>query len=88
MTHLEQISTRLRELADQLGNPELEEERAEKLAREAGELAAEAGAEVDRRLAKAASGEAPDPGEAPDRGAGGEAAAASQSAEEPAQDDG
>jgi hypothetical protein len=59
VSHLDQIAVRLREISQQLADPSIEDERAEQLAREAGELAAEAGAEVDRRLSEAASGETP-----------------------------
>jgi hypothetical protein len=59
VSHLDQIAVRLREISQQLADPSIEDERAEQLAREAGELAAEAGSEVDRRLSEAASGETP-----------------------------
>jgi hypothetical protein len=59
VSHLERIATRLRELAELLADPELDAARADQLAKEAGELAAEAGTEVDRRVAEAAAGERP-----------------------------
>jgi predicted transcriptional regulator len=44
------LSDRLRELADQLRDPELPDERAAELAREAAELVSRAGNEIDRTL--------------------------------------
>jgi hypothetical protein len=54
MTHIDQITARLRELAQELGNPDLDDARAGELAREASELIAEAETEIDSRLAEAA----------------------------------
>lgn len=51
---LERIATRLRELADRLRDPELEDERTEELAREAAELASRAGTEAEAAIRKAA----------------------------------
>ncbi|MGH2992337.1 MAG: hypothetical protein ACRDL1_02230 [Solirubrobacterales bacterium] len=48
------IAARLRELADQLRDPSLEDERAEELAREAAELASRAGTEAETALRESA----------------------------------
>jgi hypothetical protein len=48
------IAARLRELADQLRDPSLEDERAEELAREAAELASRAGTEAEAALRESA----------------------------------
>jgi hypothetical protein len=53
---LERLAGQLRELAERLRDPDLEDERAEELAREAAELASQAGSEAERALH--ASGEA------------------------------
>jgi hypothetical protein len=50
---LQQAAERLREIAAQLGAPEIEDGRAEELAREAAELAAQAGSEADAALREA-----------------------------------
>jgi hypothetical protein len=52
-SQLERITTRLREIADELG-AEPEEERANELVAEASKLAAEAGREVEAALHAAA----------------------------------
>lgn len=53
-----EIATRLRRLADELRDPELADESAESLAREAAELVSRAGNELDRALHEAdAAGE-------------------------------
>jgi hypothetical protein len=44
------LAERLRALADQLRDPELPDERAAELAREAAELVSQAGNEIDRTL--------------------------------------
>ena len=48
-----EIAGRLRELADGLRGPDLDDERAEALAREAAELVSRAGNELDRALREA-----------------------------------
>jgi hypothetical protein len=53
---LDGLASRLRELADQLRGTELSDEEAEKLAREAADIVAEAGNEIDRALREASSG--------------------------------
>ncbi|MDX6652629.1 MAG: hypothetical protein QOG09_834 [Solirubrobacterales bacterium] len=60
MSQLEQIAARLGEIAELLAKPELDDEQAEALAREAAELASEAGSALDRRLGEAAGGDRPD----------------------------
>jgi len=47
---LRRAAERLREIAAQLGDPGIEDGRAEELAREAAELAARAGSEADAAL--------------------------------------
>jgi signal transduction histidine kinase len=47
---LGRLAQRLRELADQLRDPSLEDERVEALAREAADLAAQAGTEAEAAL--------------------------------------
>jgi hypothetical protein len=51
---LERMATRLREIAQQLGDPSLVDDRLEELAREAAELAAQAGSEAEAALRDAA----------------------------------
>jgi hypothetical protein len=51
---LERLATRLREVAGQLGDPSLTDDRLEELAREAAELAAQAGTEAESALREAA----------------------------------
>jgi hypothetical protein len=51
---LERLATRLREIAEQLGDPSLADDRLEELAREAAELAAQAGSEAEATLRDAA----------------------------------
>ncbi|CAN5529039.1 hypothetical protein BH10ACT11_BH10ACT11_02580 [soil metagenome] len=50
------LAARLRELASQLRSPELADEEAERLAREAADLVAQAGNEIDRALRDASAG--------------------------------
>jgi hypothetical protein len=52
------LADRLRDLADQLGAPDLTDERAAELAREAAELLGRAGNEIDRALHEGDSDEA------------------------------
>jgi hypothetical protein len=52
---------RLRELSERLADPELGDEEAEALAREAAELAARGGALLDERLRELADESPPDP---------------------------
>ena len=61
------IAERLRELSARLRDPELPDEEAESLAREAAELAARGGTEIDRALREMADRGEPDPdlGEGP-----------------------
>ena len=47
---LERLADRLRDVAAQLSNAELPEDRVEELAREAAELAAQAGSEAEAAL--------------------------------------
>jgi hypothetical protein len=54
---LQALSARLRELAEALRAPELGDEEAELLAREAANLVAQAGNELDRALREASSGD-------------------------------
>ncbi len=54
-------AARLRELSEQLADPELPDEKAEELAREASELAARGGVLLDERLRELAEGGSPDP---------------------------
>lgn len=55
------MADRLRELSAKLGDPDLGEEEAERLAREAAELAASGGAAIDARLRELAERGSPDP---------------------------
>ena len=57
MSRLEQITERLRTIAVELADPELDDERAAQLTREAAELAAEASKEVERALREASEDE-------------------------------
>jgi hypothetical protein len=52
------LADRLRGLAEQLRDPELADERAAELAREAAELVSQAGNEIDRTLREGESGPA------------------------------
>ena len=51
------LAGRLRELADRLSDPELPDEQAAELAREAARLVSEAGNEIDRALRGSDAGE-------------------------------
>jgi hypothetical protein len=51
------ISSRLREIAERLRAPDLAEEAADGLAREAADLVAKAGNELDRAVAEGAGGD-------------------------------
>jgi hypothetical protein len=51
------LAERLRGLAEQLRDPELADERAAELAREAAELVSRAGNEIDRTLREGESGQ-------------------------------
>lgn len=53
---LDRIAERLHAVADALRDPELAEDRVEELAREAAELAAQAGSEADAALRESAGG--------------------------------
>ena len=53
MSRLEQITERLRTITAELGEPELEDERAAQLTREAAELSSEASREVEGALREA-----------------------------------
>ena len=57
MTELAEVTRRLNEIATELGDPELSDERAEGLAREAADLVGEAGNEIERALRESAGGE-------------------------------
>jgi hypothetical protein len=52
------LAERLRELSEQLRDPELPDERAAELAREAAELVSQAGNEIDRTLREGEPGPA------------------------------
>jgi hypothetical protein len=53
VSRLEQITERLQAITAELGEPELEDERAAQLTREAAELSSEASQEVERALREA-----------------------------------
>src|SRR5207247_114461 len=55
MTEVPAMSTRLREIADRLRDPEVSDEQAEALAREAADLVAKASTEIDRALREASA---------------------------------
>jgi hypothetical protein len=59
MSSTDQLAERLREIADRLRSPELGEEEAESLAREAADLVGKASAEIeaDLRSARAEEGQ-------------------------------
>jgi hypothetical protein len=59
MSSTEQHAERLREIAARLRDPELSEEEAEGLAREAAELVSKAGSEIERALREIAARETP-----------------------------
>jgi hypothetical protein len=58
---MRQTATRLRELSERLADPELSDEEAERLAREASELAARGGVLLDERLRELADEGSPGP---------------------------
>ena len=51
---LQRAAERLRQIAAELGDPEIDDGRAEELAREAAELAAQAGSAADAELRESA----------------------------------
>ena len=55
MTDLRETTARLSEIASELGDAELSDERAEALAREAADLVGEASNELERALRESAS---------------------------------
>ena len=55
-SEIEQAAARLRQIADRLHEPELAEEEAEALAREAADLLGKASAEIERALRESAGG--------------------------------
>ena len=55
MASTDQLTERLREIAERLRQPELEEEEAEALAREAADLVGKASAEIESALRAARS---------------------------------
>jgi hypothetical protein len=57
VSRLEQITDRLRQIAGELSNDEIGDERAGELSKEAAGLAAEASEEVNRALREASSDE-------------------------------
>jgi hypothetical protein len=57
LSRLEQITDRLRQIAGELSNDEIDDERAGELSKEAAGLAAEASEEVNRALREASSDE-------------------------------
>jgi hypothetical protein len=58
---IQAMADRLKELSERLADPELSDEEAEELAREASDLAARGGALIDERLRELADRGAPDP---------------------------
>lgn len=58
---IQAMAERLRELSEKLRDPGLAEEDAERLAREAADLAAQGGAAIDVRLRELAERGSPDP---------------------------
>ncbi|TMK72515.1 MAG: hypothetical protein E6G48_06860 [Actinobacteria bacterium] len=59
MSSTEQLAERLREIATRLRDPDLPEEEAESLAREAAELVSKAGSEIESALREIAAREGP-----------------------------
>jgi hypothetical protein len=59
MSATEQLAERLREIAERLRDPELGEEEAEALAREAADLVGRASSELEVALREARAGEGP-----------------------------
>jgi hypothetical protein len=59
MSSTDQLAERLREIASRLRDPELPEEEAEGLAREAADLVSKAGAEIESALREIAAREGP-----------------------------
>jgi phage-related minor tail protein len=59
MSSTEQLADRLREIAARLRDPDLPEEEAESLAREAAELVSKAGSEIESALREIAAREGP-----------------------------
>ena len=59
MSSTEQLAERLREIAARLRNPDLPEEEAESLAREAAELVSKASSEIESALREIAAREGP-----------------------------
>jgi hypothetical protein len=59
MSSTEQLADRLREIAARLRDPDLPEEEAESLAREAAELVSRAGSEIESALREIAAREGP-----------------------------
>ena len=57
MSRLEEITDRLRQIAAELSDPEIDDERAGELSKEAAGLAAEASEEANRALREASSDE-------------------------------
>ncbi len=57
MSRLEEISARLEQITAELSDPEIDDERAGELSKEAAALAAEASEEVNRALRDASSDE-------------------------------
>jgi hypothetical protein len=59
MSSTEQLAERLREIAARLRDPDLSEEEAEGLAREAADLVGKAGSEIESALREIAARESP-----------------------------
>ena len=59
MSSTERLADRLREIAARLRDPDLPEEEAESLAREAAELVSKAGSEIESALREIAAREGP-----------------------------
>jgi hypothetical protein len=58
---IQAMANRLRELSGLLANPDLPDDQAEELAREAADLAARGGTMIDERMRELAERGAPDP---------------------------
>jgi hypothetical protein len=58
---IQAMANRLRELSGLLANPDLPDDQAEELAREAADLAARGGTMIDERMRELAEHGAPDP---------------------------
>ena len=59
MTESDQLAQRLREIAERLRSPEIDEQEAEALAREAADLVGKASSEIESGLREARTAEGP-----------------------------